>query len=131
MKSQRFLLNNFLVTGVFSLTGMINAFRVRKINVQEQFIMAYGGLRGAVAFSLVKMLDKDHVKAQPLFLTTTLIIILCTVFIQGGTIKVFVNWLNIEKSREEEKTMNEEINDNVCIFFFLYMKYFQGMNEMN
>lgn len=74
--------------------------------------MAYGGLRGAVAFSLVTMLDDDVVNSQPIFLTTTLIVILFTVFIQGGTIKWLVNLLRIKKSTAEEKTMNEEINDN-------------------
>lgn len=75
--------------------------------------MAYGGLRGAVAFSLVTMLDEDVVVSQPIFLTTTLVVILFTVFIQGGTIKLFVKLLNIKKSDNQEKTMNEEINDNV------------------
>lgn len=77
--------------------------------------MAYGGLRGAVAFSLVAMLDDDTVRSQPIFMTTTLVIILFTVFIQGATIKLFVNLLNIEKSTTEEKTMNEEINENVSL----------------
>ncbi|KAK6627647.1 hypothetical protein RUM44_010126 [Polyplax serrata] len=98
--------------GVFCLSAFVNLYRVRKINFQEQFIMAYGGLRGAVAFSLVTMLDDDVVNSQPIFLTTTLIVILFTVFIQGGTIKWLVNLLRIKKSTAEEKTMNEEINDN-------------------
>ncbi|KAL0280529.1 UNVERIFIED_CONTAM: hypothetical protein PYX00_001793 [Menopon gallinae] len=98
---------------VFSLTALVNIFRVKKINTQEQFIMAYGGLRGAVAFSLVTMLDEDVVISQPIFLTTTLVVILFTVFIQGGTIKLFVKLLNIKKSDDKEKTMNEEINDNI------------------
>ncbi len=45
-------------------------------------LQAYGGLRGAVAFSLVAMLDKEVLKLQPLFQTTTLAIIIFTVFIQ-------------------------------------------------
>ena len=44
--------------------------------------MAYGGLRGAVAFSLVEMLQADTIKPRQIFVTTTLIIILFTVFIQ-------------------------------------------------
>lgn len=93
----------------------MNLYRVKKVNFQEQFIMAYGGLRGAVAFSLVKMLVSSEVRSKPIFLTTTLVVILFTVFVQGGSIKIFVNLLNIEKSGSEEKTLLLEINDNVCI----------------
>lgn len=75
--------------------------------------MAYGGLRGAVAFSLVKMLVASEVRSKPLFLTTTLVVILFTVFIQGGSIKVFVNLLNIEKSGSKEETFLTEVNNNV------------------
>ena len=35
----------------------IARFRLKQINLQEQFIMAYGGLRGGVGFSLVKMVN--------------------------------------------------------------------------
>ena len=45
---------NFLkrFIGTFLLTGILNQVRPKKIPIQEQFIMAYGGLRGAVGFSL-------------------------------------------------------------------------------
>lgn len=111
------------------MSAIVNPYRVRKINFQEQFIMAYGGLRGAVAFSLVAMLDETTVKAKPIFLTTTLLVILFTVFIQGGTIKWLVRLLNIKKSSDEDKTMNEEINDNVRQFNFKKIKNFHlGFN---
>ena len=48
----------------------------------EQFIMAYGGLRGAVGFSLVTILPDDFV-FKKLFQTTTLLMIFFTVFVQG------------------------------------------------
>ena len=50
--------------------------------LQEQFILSYGGLRGAVGFSLVTILDQDH-QFKNIFLTTTLFIIFFTVFVQG------------------------------------------------
>ena len=52
---------------------------------QEQFIMSYGGLRGAVGFSLVKLIDKSVVPSAGLFVTTTLAVIMSTVFIQVTT----------------------------------------------
>ena len=46
--------------------------------------MAYGGLRGAVGFSLVVMLRDSQIDPVTvrIFITTTLFIILFTVFIQ-------------------------------------------------
>jgi len=67
---------------VFLLTWLANKLRVRKINIQEQFIMAYGGLRGAIAFSMVEMLDAKKVGPRAMFVTTTLTVIIFTVFIQ-------------------------------------------------
>jgi len=55
---------------------------VKKINIQEQFIMAYGGLRGAIAFSMVEMLGPDTVGPREMFVTTTLVVVIFTVFIQ-------------------------------------------------
>ena len=41
-----------LHTVTYFLTFLLNLGRIRKITLTEQFIMAYGGLRGAIAFSL-------------------------------------------------------------------------------
>ena len=74
---------------VFGLTMIINkSSRVRRIDLEEQFIMAYGGLRGAVAFSLVDLLDKNNLPKGH-FLTTTLVIIFFTVFVQVITVSLW------------------------------------------
>lgn len=44
--------------------------------------MSYGGLRGAVAFALVVLLDKEHVKAKDYFVATTIVVIFFTVMFQ-------------------------------------------------
>lgn len=75
-------LSCFVRAGVFLLTAIANQFRLKPINVQEQFLMAYGGLRGAVSFSLVEMLESDAIRPRQMFVTTTLIVILFTVFVQ-------------------------------------------------
>lgn len=99
--------------GVFLLTWIANQLRVKKINMQEQFIMAYGGLRGAVAFSMAEMLEEDTMRPRALFVTTTLVVILFTVFVQGSTIKPLVNLLHITRSKEVTTTLNDEIGNNV------------------
>ena len=74
---------------------MCNFRRLRRIGKKEQFIMAYGGLRGAVGFSLVVMLRDSQIDPTTvrIFITTTLFIILFTVFIQvrwDGAVTVWV-----------------------------------------
>ena len=60
--------------------------RLRKVNLQEQFITAYGGLRGAVGFSLVEMINSEVVPPKPMFVTTTLAVVIFTMFFQGNAI---------------------------------------------
>ena len=97
---------------IYGLAFIVNLLRknIHPICLKEQFIMAYGGLRGAVGFSLVSMVNQEHVPAAQMFLTTTLAVIMFTVFLQGGTIKLFVNILHIEKKGDEHQNLTEEIN---------------------
>ncbi len=44
--------------------------------------MAYGGLRGAVGFSLVEMINPDVIPPKQMFVTTTLAVVVFTVFFQ-------------------------------------------------
>uniref|UniRef100_A0AC34RT31 Sodium/hydrogen exchanger n=1 Tax=Panagrolaimus sp. JU765 TaxID=591449 RepID=A0AC34RT31_9BILA len=64
------ILARFIV--VYFLTYIVNRFTggVRYISFQEQFIMAYGGLRGAVSFSLCFMID-NKVVTKPTLLAAT------------------------------------------------------------
>ena len=56
---------------------------MNRIGRKEQFIMAHGGLRGAVGFSLVVMLgDVIDKETAQVFVTCTLFIVLFTVFVQ-------------------------------------------------
>ncbi|KAI3420411.1 hypothetical protein GPALN_003709 [Globodera pallida] len=88
---------------VFLLTYIVNCFTggVRYISFQEQIIMAYGGLRGAVSFSLAFMLS-DEVETKSTLLSATYIVILCTVFGQGCTIKSIVKYLNIRLAKKDD-----------------------------
>ena len=64
------------------MSAFLNRRRIKPISKREQFIMAYGGLRGAVGFSLVTILD-DANPFKEIFQTTTLLMIFFTVFVQG------------------------------------------------
>src|SRR5688572_23223211 len=68
--------------GVIVLTFLVNKRRLQKIGLMDQFIMGYGGLRGAVCYGLVMSLNPELVCCRNMLATTTIIVILFTVFIQ-------------------------------------------------
>eukprot|EP00092_Neocalanus_flemingeri_P004500 GFUD01004844.1.p1 GENE.GFUD01004844.1~~GFUD01004844.1.p1 ORF type:complete len:660 (+),score=147.40 GFUD01004844.1:71-1981(+) len=81
--------------GTFFFSWLVNKRRSHEIKFEEQFIMAYGGLRGAVGFSLACVLTKDQWYRE-LFLSTALAMVFFTVFLQGSTIKLFVKLFKIK-----------------------------------
>jgi hypothetical protein len=91
-------------------SAILNTTRVYKISLKEQFIIGYGGLRGAVGFSLATIINDDN-PFKGVFLTATLAIVYFTVFIQGSTIKFFVRKLNIERKNESPKQIFDYINE--------------------
>lgn len=60
----------------------MNGFRLVPIELIDQVIMSYGGLRGAVAYGLAVMLDETKIKEKNLLLSTTLIVVYFTVILQ-------------------------------------------------
>lgn len=63
-------------------TWFLNKFRLVPIEVIDQVVMSYGGLRGAVAYGLAAMLDKEKIPEKNLMISTTLIVVYFTVIIQ-------------------------------------------------
>lgn len=72
-----------LSIGVIILSAIANKFRLNKLSRVDQFVMSYGGLRGAVAFALALLIKQQRVDSQPMFVTTTIAVIYFTVFLQG------------------------------------------------
>ncbi|XP_073174074.1 sodium/hydrogen exchanger 1 isoform X2 [Lepidochelys kempii] len=98
------------VLGVLGLTWFINKFRIVKLTPKDQFIIAYGGLRGAIAFSLGYLLDYKHFDMRDMFLTAIITVIFFTVFVQGMTIRPLVDLLAVKKKQETKRSINEEIH---------------------
>ncbi|KAL7840337.1 hypothetical protein AOLI_G00256600 [Acnodon oligacanthus] len=98
------------VLGVIGLTYVINKFRIVKLTTKDQFIIAYGGLRGAIAFSLGFLLDRDRFPMRDMFLTAIITVIFFTVFVQGMTIRPLVDLLAVKKKQETKRSINEEIH---------------------
>ncbi|XP_041055668.1 sodium/hydrogen exchanger 2 isoform X1 [Carcharodon carcharias] len=96
--------------GVIVLTQIINRFRKLLVSRKDQFIIAYGGLRGAICFSLVFLLPSHVFPRKNLFITSTIVVIFFTVFIQGMTIRPLVGFLDVKKSNQKQPTVSEEIH---------------------
>ncbi|XP_054831044.1 sodium/hydrogen exchanger 2 [Eublepharis macularius] len=95
--------------GVFALTQIINLFRTIPLTFKDQFIIAYGGLRGAICFSLVFLLPAAVFPRKKLFITAVIVVIFFTVFIQGITIRPLVEFLDVKRSNKKQPVVSEEI----------------------
>ncbi|XP_023775351.1 sodium/hydrogen exchanger 3 isoform X2 [Cyanistes caeruleus] len=100
----------YRVIGVIIQTWILNRYRTVQLEIIDQVVMSYGGLRGAVAFALVALLDKDKVKDRNLFVSTTIIVVFFTVIFQGLTIKPLVQWLKVKKTEHREPKLNEKLH---------------------
>uniref|UniRef100_A0A4X1TK49 Sodium/hydrogen exchanger n=1 Tax=Sus scrofa TaxID=9823 RepID=A0A4X1TK49_PIG len=100
----------YRVIGVVLQTWILNRYRMVQLEIIDQVVMSYGGLRGAVAFALVVLLDENKVKEKNLFVSTTLIVIFFTVIVQGLTIKPLVQWLKVKRSEQREPKLNEKLH---------------------
>ncbi|XP_077376544.1 sodium/hydrogen exchanger 5 isoform X2 [Festucalex cinctus] len=101
----------FRAVGVVAQTWVLNRFRLVPLEKIDQVVMSYGGLRGAVAFALVVLLDGRRVKAKDYFVATTIVVVFFTVMFQGLTIKPLVKWLKVPRSTSRKPTINEEIHE--------------------
>ncbi|KAL6054223.1 Sodium/hydrogen exchanger 2 [Balamuthia mandrillaris] len=86
---------------VYVLTYFANLQRLRRVSYRDQFILSYGGLRGAIAFALASTLPED-IDSRDTMITATLVIIWFTVFFQGITIKPILSLLDIKRSRASQ-----------------------------
>ena len=102
----------FRFLGTFIFSAIVNLKRVHRIEFTEQIIMGYGGLRGAVGFSLAVVLNHD-VWYRELFVSAALGMVFFTVFLQGSTIKLLVKCLNIKLEGEEEKLITHDIQESL------------------
>ncbi|XP_039534869.1 sodium/hydrogen exchanger 3.1 isoform X1 [Pimephales promelas] len=101
----------YRIIGVFLFTWLLNKFRLVPIEVIDQVVMSYGGLRGAVAYGLAAMLDKDKIPEKNLMISTTLVVVYFTVIIQGITMKPLVQWLKVKRAAHSDLKLVEKLNN--------------------
>ncbi|KAM6412672.1 sodium/hydrogen exchanger 3 isoform 1-T1 [Pluvialis apricaria] len=100
----------YRVIGVVLQTWILNRYRMVQLEIIDQVVMSYGGLRGAVAFALVVLLNDKKVKEKRLFVSTTIIVVFFTVIFQGLTIKPLVQCLKVKKTEHREPKLNEKLH---------------------
>ncbi|KAL2079970.1 hypothetical protein ACEWY4_023763 [Coilia grayii] len=96
--------------GVFFMTYFLNKNRLVPIELIDQVIMSYGGLRGAVAYGLAVLLNENKIPEKNLLISTTLIVIYFTVILQGITMKPLVQWLKVKRAAQAELKLIEKVN---------------------
>nr|XP_055076449.1 sodium/hydrogen exchanger 3.1 [Misgurnus anguillicaudatus] len=101
----------YRIIGVFILTWILNKFRLVPIELIDQIVMSYGGLRGAVAYGLAAMLEEEKIKEKNLIVCTTLLVVYFTVILQGLTMKPLVQWLKVKRASHSELKLIEKLNN--------------------
>uniref|UniRef100_A0A915NB77 Sodium/hydrogen exchanger n=1 Tax=Meloidogyne javanica TaxID=6303 RepID=A0A915NB77_MELJA len=121
----------FRIFGVVVQCLFLNKCRNRKFSFSDQFVLSYGGLRGAIAFGLVVSLD-DKIPAKQMFVTTCIAVIFFTVFVQGITIRPLLYFLKVEKKDIEKKdTMTEKVYIKYCDYMMSGLEDIIGFKGKN
>uniref|UniRef100_A0A8D0BAG2 Sodium/hydrogen exchanger n=1 Tax=Salvator merianae TaxID=96440 RepID=A0A8D0BAG2_SALMN len=94
---------------VLFLFSISNKFRTYRFTLKDQLIIIYSGVRGASTFSLAFLLPLALFPRKKMFITSTIVVIYFTTFIQGITIRPLVKYLDVKKTNKKE-SINEEIH---------------------
>ena len=87
---------------IFPLSMLLNYFREHKITKKMQFIMWFSGLRGAIAFALSLNLQIDN-ETRHVIVTSTLILVLFTTLVLGGSTLPIMKMLNADKTNRRQQ----------------------------
>ncbi|PVD20438.1 hypothetical protein C0Q70_18593 [Pomacea canaliculata] len=121
----------YRVIGIVGLVFLLNRRRLIRLTGIDQFIMSYGGLRGGIAFCLSLLINEELVPEKKIFVTTTILVVFFTVFVQGITIKPVVNALKVKRAQEKDPAMNEMINERLIDHIMAGMEDIVGRTTNN
>ncbi|XP_017465099.1 PREDICTED: sodium/hydrogen exchanger 6 isoform X4 [Rhagoletis zephyria] len=91
---------------IYPLSWLLNLNRKPKISSNFQHMLFFAGMRGAMSFALA--IRNTLSEARQTMLTTTSLIVIFTVVIQGGASNFLLNWLKIPVGVDEE---TEQLNN--------------------
>lgn len=99
------LIGRFL--NIYPLAALLNIGRKNKIKGNIQHMMMFSGLRGAIAFALA--IRNTLTPSRQIILSTTLVIVIVTVIVNGGMTFTILGWLGIPIGMEEDSNEKEPI----------------------
>uniref|UniRef100_A0A9L0SWM9 Sodium/hydrogen exchanger n=1 Tax=Equus caballus TaxID=9796 RepID=A0A9L0SWM9_HORSE len=92
---------------IFPLSYLLNFFRDHKITPKMMFIMWFSGLRGAIPYALSLHLDLEPMEKRQLIGTTTIIIVLFTILLLGGSTMPLIRLMDIEDAKARRKNKKD------------------------
>ncbi|KAI1721766.1 sodium/hydrogen exchanger family domain-containing protein [Ditylenchus destructor] len=117
--------------GVVVQCAVLNRIRNKKFSAIDQFVLSYGGLRGAIAFGLVVSMP-ETIACKNMFVTTCIAVIYFTVFLQGITIRPLLSLLKVEKQDlEKQDTMIENVYNRYCDYTMAGIEDIAGQKGRN
>ncbi|PSN51022.1 Sodium/hydrogen exchanger 6 [Blattella germanica] len=88
---------------IYPLSFLLNLGRKPKIPLNFQHMLFFAGLRGAMSFALA--IRNTVSEARQAMLTTTSLVVIITVIVQGGATMQLLTWFKIPVGVEEEVEM--------------------------
>jgi len=116
----------FIMT--YSMGYYENTRRIEKIKDEDFLIIAYGGLRGAIAFALAWELPRRW-PARTLMVNTVIVCIWFTVFVQGGTIGPLIRYFRVRTQSDHEPSLSEKVLPRVFPHVTNCMKEIYGKHR--
>ncbi|XP_006881688.1 PREDICTED: sodium/hydrogen exchanger 8 isoform X1 [Elephantulus edwardii] len=92
---------------IFPLSYLLNFFRDHKITPKMMFIMWFSGLRGAIPYALSLHLDLEPMEKRQLIGTTTIVIVLFTILLLGGSTMPLIRLMDIEDAKARRRSKKD------------------------
>ncbi|XP_011848578.1 PREDICTED: sodium/hydrogen exchanger 8 isoform X3 [Mandrillus leucophaeus] len=92
---------------IFPLSYLLNFFRDHKITPKMMFIMWFSGLRGAIPYALSLHLDLEPMEKRQLIGTTTIVIVLFTILLLGGSTMPLIRLMDIEDTKARRRNKKD------------------------
>ncbi|KFO35882.1 Sodium/hydrogen exchanger 8 [Fukomys damarensis] len=92
---------------IFPLSYLLNFFRDHKITPKMMFIMWFSGLRGAIPYALSLHLDLEPMEKRQLIGTTTIVIVLFTILLLGGSTMPLIRLMDIEDAKVRRRSKKD------------------------
>eukprot|EP00501_MAST-03F_sp_TOSAG23-6_P000519 GSMAST32.ASY1.ANO1.533.1 assembled CDS len=111
--------NSFHFAHIYPMSFILNKCTSRSIAKNQQHMLWFSGLRGAIAYALAMNFPSEH---KDYVISTTIIIVFVTVVFFGGATDFLLNWLRIPRGPQtfqasHERSMVQFVSTNRIVRF--------------